>query len=483
MLKIKVENIEFFWQMVDTRMPFRYGSAKLVRCPHLYMVANIRDAVGAVSRGIASDNLPPKWFDKLPEKDFAQELSDQIQVAQWAAESAINAGSDTPFRLWWTVYNEVQQRAAQANLPKLLAGFGPSLVERAVNDATGKLLNLPFFDYLKSNAAGVELGAIDASLQDIEVTSLFSQPRDFIYARHTVGLSDPIRAGEIPTDERLNDGLPQSLDEAVRFYGVRYFKIKVCNQLEHDIARLEAISALMEEVLPNTECVSTLDGNEQYESFEQLLPLLDALEKRPSLRRLAASIEFIEQPLARAYAFDEQRCRDLSRVTQSFPVIIDEADDAPDALPRALALGYSGTSHKNCKNTFKSVANIARLRREKEAGRPAMLSAEDLTNIGVVALQEDLTALSALGISHAERNGHHYFTGLAHLPREVQTKAAHALPDLYTDDGTLARLHIYEDGRINTAALHHVPGLGVPIWPDLNQCHTLKSADEVTAAL
>jgi hypothetical protein len=102
MLKIKVENIEFFWQMVDTRMPFRYGSAKLVRCPHLYMVANIRDAVGAVSRGIASDNLPPKWFDKLPEKDFAQELSDQIQVAQWAAESAINAGSDTPFRLCWT---------------------------------------------------------------------------------------------------------------------------------------------------------------------------------------------------------------------------------------------------------------------------------------------------------------------------------------------------------------------------------------------
>ena len=268
----------------------------------------------------------------------------------------------------------------------------------------------------------------------------------------------------------------------IGFYGVRHFKIKVCNQLEHDIARLENISALLEEAIPGEVCISTLDGNEQYENFEQLLPLIEALTTRPSLRRLAASIEFIEQPLARAFALDESLCRDLPRVTAQFPVIIDEADDDLAAFPRALALGYNGTSHKNCKNTFKSVANLARLQREAAAGRPAMLSAEDLTNIGIVALNQDLTALSMLGIAHAERNGHHYFRGLSHLPREVQREAAAALPQLYKGDGTMARLDI-KNGTINCAALHAVPGLGVPLWPDLAQCRGLEEFDAALAAM
>ncbi len=156
--------------------------------------------------------------------------------------------------------------------------------------------------------------------------------------------------------------------------------------------------------------------------------------------------------MARAYALDVDRCRELKRVTKHFPVIIDEADDAIDSFPRALALGYSGTSHKNCKNTFKSVANLARVQLEKRAGHRVILSAEDLTNIGIVALQQDLTALSTLGISHAERNGHHYFRGLSHLPRDKQNEAAIALPQLYTDDGDFARLQII-NGQIDVAAL------------------------------
>lgn len=458
-------------------MPFRYGSAKLVRCPHLYIVATIRDEQGRVSQGIAADNLPPKWFDKDPAKDYAQELRDQIQVIRGAGEAAQSAGFATPFRLWFEVYQVVQAQAARTGLPKLLAGFGPSLIERAVNDGAAKLLGLSFFDYLQSDAPGVELGLLDnASKGVLPRDVLPSAPRDFIFARHTVGLSDPIRAGEIPNDERLHDGLPQSLDEVVRFYGVRYFKIKVCNQLEHDIGRLESIAALLDEVIPSEKYYCTLDGNEQYEDFEQLLPLLEEISQRLSLRRLAFSLLFVEQPLSRAYAFNVERCGALARAAKHFPVIIDEADDAPDALPRALALGYSGTSHKNCKNTFKSVANMARLQREAAAGRPSMLSAEDLTNIGVVALQQDLTTLSALGIAHAERNGHHYFRGLSHLNRAGQSAAALALPQLYRDDGTLARLDI-QNGMIQCAALHSVPGLGVPIWPDLQVCHALDEFD------
>ena len=48
-----------------------------------------------------------------------------------------------------------------------------------------------------------------------------------------------------------------------------------------------------------------------------------------------------------------------------------------------------------------------------------MLTAEDLTTVGPVALQEDLAVVATLGIEHVERNGHHYFRGLSMFPRDA----------------------------------------------------------------
>lgn len=475
--RIKIVSIERYVQMVTTRMPFRYGSARLVRCPHLYLVATVRDEQGRTVRGIAADHLPPKWFDKDPAKTFVQEASDQLQIIKWAAEAAQGQPATTAFRLWLAVYQTTQQRAQRAGLPSLLGGFGPSLVERAVNDAVGHLLGQPFHTLLSSNALGVELDLIEPTLHGITpADALPAQPLDAIAARHTVGLADPIRTADIAPEERLQDGLPQSLEEVVAFYGVRYFKIKIQNRLEEDIARLVAIAAVLDGQLPDAAYFSTLDGNEQYETVEQLIPVLEALSGRPELRRMAESILFIEQPLARSVALDADRCRGIERITAQFPVIIDESDDALDAYRRALELGYNGTSHKNCKNTFKSLANLARSRqRQEQTGRPTIMSAEDLSNIGIVALQEDLTALSSLGITHAERNGHHYFRGLSHLSRETQLQALKSHPGLYTAGGGYVRLDI-TGGQIDCRSLHQIEGLGVATWPQLDD---LTPADDL----
>src|SRR5690606_2352290 len=102
-------------------------------------------------------------------------------------------------------------------------------------------------------------------------------------------------------------------------------------------------------------------------------------------------------------------------------VIIDESDGEPDTLRRALDLGYAGTSHKNCKGVFKSIANACLIAARREAtGDDLVLSAEDLANVGPVALLQDLAVVATLGISHVERNGHHYFAGLRHLPADMQ---------------------------------------------------------------
>nr|CAA9221655.1 hypothetical protein AVDCRST_MAG63-500 [uncultured Armatimonadetes bacterium] len=60
-----------------------------------------------------------------------------------------------------------------------------------------------------------------------------------------------------------------------------------------------------------------------------------------------------------------------------------------------------------------------------------VMSGEDLTNIGPVALQQDLAVMATLGIESVERNGHHYFAGLSQFPESVQRQVLEHHSDLY----------------------------------------------------
>jgi hypothetical protein len=114
-------------------------------------------------------------------------------------------------------------------------------------------------------------------------------------------------------------------------------------------------------------------------------------------------------------------------------MIIDESDGSLADLPRALSLGYRGTSHKNCKGIIKGLANAALLhvRRTQNPGTQFHLSGEDLVNVGPVALLQDLAMMALLGVSHVERNGHHYFRGLSMQPAALQAEVLKKHAGLY----------------------------------------------------
>ena len=59
------------------------------------------------------------------------------------------------------------------------------------------------------------------------------------------------------------------------------------------------------------------------------------------------------------------------------------------------------------------------------------MTAEDLCCVGVVALQTDLALVSAMGLRHVERNGHHYHPGLAYLEEDSYQAVLAAHGDLY----------------------------------------------------
>jgi len=84
-----------------------------------------------------------------------------------------------------------------------------------------------------------------------------------------------------------------------------------------------------------------------------------------------------------------------------------------------------------------------------------LLTGEDLANVGPIALNQDLAIMAAFGISHVERNGHHYFRGLSMFPGELSEELA--LPDLYRihEDG-FPTLDI-RDGRLNLSQVNKAP--------------------------
>ena len=66
-----------------------------------------------------------------------------------------------------------------------------------------------------------------------------------------------------------------------------------------------------------------------------------------------------------------------------------------------------------------------------EPDLPALMSGEDLCNVGPVALLQDLAVNAVLGISSVERNGHHYNAGLSQFPEVVQQQMLKSHGDLY----------------------------------------------------
>jgi hypothetical protein len=302
---------------------------------------------------------------------------------------------------------------------------------------------------------------------DTFLAGLASAPT--IECRHTVGLVDPIVAADVAAGSRVNDGLPETLEEVVATYGNRYFKLKVGGQLDADLDRLTRIAAVLERVAAPLRV--TLDGNEQYESVEAVVALWEAMQRTSALARLCEATLFIEQPIKRQVAL-ARSVRSLARLR---PVIIDESDGDLDAFPRARELGYSGVSSKDCKGFYKSLINLARCRVWNAAAVGSyFMSAEDLTTQAGISVQQDLALVSLLGLTDVERNGHHFIDGFAGRP-EAETRAfLRAHPDLYHLQDGRVRLRV-QNGLLHIASLD-TPGFGTSVVPDLSTTAAMPAA-------
>ena len=470
---VAIKDIEFYVRAMRMRMPFKFGNVVADSLTALHVAMDLELGNDRRARGWAADMLSPRWFDKDPSKEMAEGIRDLVDGARAAVVAYQEAGrvGATPFAIWEAGYEASRAWGRARGTNALLASNGAALMERALIDGLGVALGQPYFALLQDNVLGLDLGRIYPELEGVELaTVLPPAPVRSLYVRHTVGLVDPIRTAAIAPEDRLNDGLPQSLEECIQRDGLRYFKIKIGGDPMADFERLAEIAALLDE--SGAEYHITLDGNEQYSDAVDLMTLLQRIEK--GLGQFYHRILYVEQPMDRALSLDPAFTRDIEILAGKRPLLIDESDGSLESFRCALNLGYSGVSSKSCKGLVKALANSALAWQRTVAGHPCFVSAEDLTAVPVVSLHQDLAHVAALGIRHVERNGHHYVRGLDHLSAAERAWCFERHGDLYRFEGQSGFLDI-RAGQIAVGSLQR-PGLGVDGAVDIAAMEPLAEA-------
>ena len=449
--RLTVRDISFFERPVSFARPFRFGAVVVNATPQMFVRVEIEVEGKGRATGASAEFLVPKWFDKRPHlspDDTVTELRRSLLIARelYLAHS----GHETAFGLHAACIGAQVEACAKEDIPPLAAAYGPAEIDKAILDALLRAVGTDFFDGMVANISGVD-ARLSRDLGDDDVAQFLAGRRRLarVAIRHTVGMDDTIEGQGGVADAKENAG-------------ARYFKIKLNGDPVHDAERLIRIGGELAK-LPHDYQV-TLDANEQYADLGALSALVDRLDRDVALRPITAKLLYIEQPMPR----DITRASPLGALARR-DFIVDEADDSYDAFPVARALGYRGISSKSCKGIYKSVVNATRAAKWSGAGQKCFIAGEDLTCQAGLAVQQDLALGALIGISHAERNGHHYVDGFGDAPSAEAEAFLSVHPDLYVRDGNSIRLAIHQ-GDLLTGSLT-APGFASaahPVWSALS---------------
>lgn len=470
-MRVRLLEIECRERPYRLRMPFRFGVTTATHGRQAIVRAQILLENGKEATGWSAEALGAKWFDKNTALTDAQNHHQLRRSIEIATGIYLQQPFATPFDLFAAAYSNQVTHCAAEDLNPLIASYGQSLVDRAILDGFCRALGVSFDRALRGQMVGLGATDLTPELASFDFARLFDghAPASQIAVRHTVGLADPILSSEIAPGDRVNDGLPQSLEEVIGFYGNRYFKLKICGDPVADIERLERIASVLDRA--EKPYVTTLDGNEQYSQAEAIAELFSKLLTRPSLKRLAGSIMLVEQPVHRAKALSAS----IKPLASRIPVIIDESDGELSAFSTARELGYTGVSSKACKGVWKSILNLARCKHWNSEGQGGyFMSAEDLTCEPGISIQQDLALVRLLGLTHVERNAHHFIDGFGDRPEAEARAFLAAHPDLYHLQDGRVRLHI-ENGNFQIGSLD-VAGFGAAIDPAFDAAEPMPRA-------
>ncbi|MBA4267486.1 MAG: hypothetical protein C0453_20630, partial [Comamonadaceae bacterium] len=305
---LRIREVDLYQRHVTLRLPFRFGAATVTQCPQAFV--RVRAEVNGLSfEGASAELMVPKWFDKSPALTHEQNF-EQLRESLRNAREAMLACSEslTPFALSQSAGEAAVAVSVARGLPRLAAQFGAAVLDKAVADAALRAVDRGWVHGLRAGVLGDPWSGQLPLVQPNEVT-----------LRHTVGLADRLTDSDPGTDPA--DGLPATLEAAIRRYDLHHFKLKLCGQIDPDVERLTRIAAVLQRL--GGDYRVTLDGNETFTDAASLGHFWQTLLETPALNGLLSRTLLLEQPLARAVALKES----IASLGIEVPVILDESDD------------------------------------------------------------------------------------------------------------------------------------------------------------
>ena len=288
-------------------------------------------------------------------------------------------------------------------IPKLCTLVVASPFDAAIHDAYGKAFGLSAYDTYGRSFMSRDLSADLGPSFKGEYLDRYvpSKPRPGIPLFHSVGASDPLEAADVRT--RIDDGLPNTLEEWIPRDGLIRFKIKLNGgNLEADFERVVRIDRIVnraQAVRKVTDWKYSLDFNEGCPNVGYLLEFLRRL--REATPTGFDRILYIEQPTARDLQKD--RANVMHEAARLRPVVIDESLTDLDALLLAREMGYTGVALKACKGQSHAMLMAAAAQKFG-----MFLCVQDLTCPGASLIHSAGIAARVPGNAGIEANGRQF---------------------------------------------------------------------------
>jgi L-alanine-DL-glutamate epimerase-like enolase superfamily enzyme len=447
---IRVESIQYRYEDFPYRTPIKFGGVALDRGTLLNVSCTVRTVAGKQASGFGSMPLGNVWSFPSRLLSYDQTLAAMKALVERIADITGRCQEtghpiDLTCSLESAYFAAGEEVSRQLHLvepiPRLCALVAASAFDAALHDAFGKVHGRNCYhtygpEFL-SHDLGHYLGPEFAGETLDRYLRPEPQPRMPLY--HLIGALDPLTEADVR--RRVDDGLPETLPEWIRFNGLTHLKIKLNgDDLGWDVDRVVSVDRVAAEAQKQRgveRWVYSLDFNEKCGSVGYLLAFLARVREQTPAG--FEHIQYIEQPTARDLkAHRDNVMHEASRIR---PVVIDESLLDLESLHLASAMGYTGAALKACKGQSQSLLLAAAAQKMK-----LFLCVQDLTCPGASLIHSAGLAAHVPGVAAIEANARQYVPA-ANRPWEER------FPGLFRiTDGTMAT------GLLTGPGLGAVPG-------------------------
>jgi L-alanine-DL-glutamate epimerase-like enolase superfamily enzyme len=445
---VRIAGVSFDYEDFRYRTPIKFGGVALDRATILNVHVSVESRAGKTSRGFGSMPLGNVWAWPSRNMSYEQTLGAMKALAERIARSTADCTEIAhPIELshvlepqYLAAAGEVAQHLQLPEpMPKLATLVTASPFDAAIHDAFGKLHGLSCYRTYGPEFLGGDLAQhLNEDFRGLTLDRfVLPEPKPRMPLYHLIGALDPLDTSDIKS--RINDGLPETLPEWIRFNGLTHLKIKLNgDDLGWDVdrvVRIDRIAAQVQAERNISQWWYSLDFNEKCQSIEYLLEFLAKVQTITP--QGFTRIQYIEQPTNRV--LNTPFAPLLHRAAQRLPIVIDESLTDLASLLQARERGYTGVALKACKGQSQAVLMAAAAQHYR-----MFLCVQDLTCPGASLIHSAGLAAHIPGVAAIEANSRQYVPA-ANAPWEAR------YPGIFR----------ITDGTMQTGCLTG-PGLSIP---------------------